>query len=221
MSSRQQDFERVISALTRPLNGQLPRPWMTDMTNPLEASVFIVGKNQAKAFVESRLEHSRHLNGLFNRSGETARSIYNEMTDGKLSPTRANTDAFREILRAVAVTQILETNVVCYSTPMSVDLLTKQHADGASKGTEIFRTLLAFIQPKVIIAHGSGTGRDLSKILGTNLPPPPKVSKAPEPVIVSGMAVFVIPSLAPPEWNKWCGWAPKYLTAVAQKIALL
>ena len=73
MSSKEDEFERIIAALTRPLNGQLPRPWMTDIADPMKATVFIVGKNQAKTFPESRLNHDRHMDGLFNRSGETAR----------------------------------------------------------------------------------------------------------------------------------------------------
>ena len=39
-------FEEQIRRLTEPINGQLPRPWMTEMRNPLEADVFIVGMNQ-------------------------------------------------------------------------------------------------------------------------------------------------------------------------------
>jgi|TARA_B110000967_G_scaffold171343_1_gene181775 hypothetical protein len=38
------EFEETISLLTQPLNGQYPRPWMTNLTNPQEADVFIVGK---------------------------------------------------------------------------------------------------------------------------------------------------------------------------------
>ena len=30
------EFEEKIRELTRPFNGQLPRPWMTGMKNPLE-----------------------------------------------------------------------------------------------------------------------------------------------------------------------------------------
>lgn len=54
----------------------------------MKATVFIVGKNQAKTFPESRLNHDRHMDGLFNRSGETARGIYDEMTGGGTSPIR-------------------------------------------------------------------------------------------------------------------------------------
>jgi hypothetical protein len=41
-------FESAIRSLTAPINGQFPRSWMTDLQNPLLASVFIVGQNQAR-----------------------------------------------------------------------------------------------------------------------------------------------------------------------------
>jgi hypothetical protein len=148
------DFEQVITELTRPLNNQLPRPWMTDLKDPREASVFIVGKNQAKTYPADRLDHTRHINGLFNRQGETARGIYDEMTGGKRSPTRASTDMLRNVLRHAKVEHVLETNVVCYSTGMGSNLRRTEHRGGRDKGTEIFQSLLRFIQPKVLIAHG-------------------------------------------------------------------
>jgi hypothetical protein len=43
-------LERAIRPLTSPINGQLPRPWMTDLTDPREALVFIVGKNQRSGY---------------------------------------------------------------------------------------------------------------------------------------------------------------------------
>ena len=41
-----EQFEEAIRRLTEPINGQYPRPWMTEMKRPWEADVFIVGKNQ-------------------------------------------------------------------------------------------------------------------------------------------------------------------------------
>ena len=221
MSSHKSEFERVITNLTLPINGQFPRPWMTDLTDPLDATVFIVGKNQAKTYPETRLDHARHLNGLFNRSGETARRIYDEITAGKRSPTRANTDNLRGLLNAAGVTRILETNVVCYSTPMSGDLHRRQHAGGAAKGTEIFLALLHFIKPKVLIAHGAGTHDALAKVLGVSLPIAPTLLTDPQSATVKDMTVFTIPSLAPPEWNKWCTWAPEFLARVATAVGPL
>jgi hypothetical protein len=125
------EFEETISLLTQPLNGQYPRPWMTNLTNPQEVDVFIVGKNQRNGYDCARLgSHDRHLNALFNRNSETCRKVYNEMTAGKASPTRKNTDRFVKILASKGVHNILGTNVICYSTPMSADLRLGQHSGG-------------------------------------------------------------------------------------------
>lgn len=32
------EFERVVRQLTTPLNGQYPRPWMTDLTSSIDAA---------------------------------------------------------------------------------------------------------------------------------------------------------------------------------------
>ena len=55
-------FEETIRKLTEPCNGQLPRPWMTEMENPLEADVLVVGKNQSKGYSTRNIPHRRHLN---------------------------------------------------------------------------------------------------------------------------------------------------------------
>lgn len=73
-------FEDAIRRLTEPLNGQFPRPWMTELKEPLSANVFIVGKNQAKGYEVGRLTHERHMKALFNRGGESCRRVYDEMT---------------------------------------------------------------------------------------------------------------------------------------------
>lgn len=66
-----EELEAGIWKLTRPLNGQYPRPWMTDLTDPVRANVFVVGKNQATGYpVEVVGEQSRHLDSLYNRNGQ-------------------------------------------------------------------------------------------------------------------------------------------------------
>jgi hypothetical protein len=219
MDRVQGQFETAISQLTEPLNGQYPRPWMTDSTNPLSASLFIVGKNQAKGYGVERLTHQRHMNSLFNRAGESCRRVYDEMTGFSPSPTRVNTDRFRAVLAKEGIIGILETNVVCYSTPMSSDLRLPQHTGGTVRGTDIFRTLLHFVKPRVLVAHGSGTRDTLAQLLGAPLPAPPTTSTEPLATVVEGMKVFVIPSLAPPQWNQWSGWAESYLAKVAKAAA--
>ena len=209
------EFEAVIARLTEPLNGQFPRPWMTDLTNPLSANVFIVGKNQAKGYGCGHISHKRHVDALFNRSGESCRRVYGEMTGYRPSPTRQNIDYFRSVLAAEGITQVLETNVICYSTPMSSDLRLPNHRGGAVRGTEIFLALLHFVKPKVLVVHGSGTRDTLVKLLKAPLPAPSITNNDPVPSVIGEMSIFVIPSLAPPQWNHWHTQASPYLAKVA------
>ncbi|UVE16874.1 uracil-DNA glycosylase family protein [Pseudomonas sp. LS44] len=217
--TEQDEFEAAISDLTPPLNGQFPRPWMTDLTDPQKANVLIVGKNQAKGYSTENVTHERHINALFNRENESCRRLYDELTGHSPSPTRLNTNMFRSILAQAGIDRVLETNVVCYSTPMSSHLCLPRHSGGTLRGTEIFRTLLHFVKPKVIIAHGSGTRDALSALVGKPLLAPPSSLSPPQSTEVSGIRVFVIPSLAPPQWNKWSRWAEAYLAKVAEAAA--
>ena len=219
MTTTHQEFEAAITLLTQECNGQYPRPWMTNMTDPLTASLFIVGRNQAKGYPTDKLTHMRHLDALFNRAGESCDALYEEVTDFRPSQTRRNIDRFHEILKREGADRILETNVVCYSTPMSSDLRLPAHAGGTLRGTEIFRALLEFVEPKVLIVHGSGASALLGRLLSRPLPAPPSEVSEPESTDINGMKVFVIPSLAPPKWNQWCGWADAYLTEVAKAAA--
>ena len=213
------EFEAEISTLTRPYNGQYPRPWMTDLSDPRAASVFIVGKNQATEYPENRLTHQRHIDALFNRNGESCRLLYDEITGGDSSATRKNTDVFRKMLEEEGVTEVLETNLVCYSTPMSADLRLPRHSGGTEQGTRIFRLLLDCIRPKVLIAHGSGTTKQLSQVLEAELPLPPASYVDPQPIAAGDKKVFILRSLALPEWNKWLTWSERYLRAVARATA--
>lgn len=221
MATTHERFEAAIRQLTEPYKGQFPRPWMTDLTDAQTASLFIVGMNQAKGYPADKLTHERHMNALFNRAGESCRRLYDEMTDGAASPTRLNIDKLRRALNQQAVDRILETNVVCYSTPMSGDLCLPEHVGGRERGTEIFRVLLEFVRPKVLIVHGRGAGQTLGRCLNAFVLPPPSGPGEPVSSDIADMRVFVIPSLAPPAWNKWCGWADVYLTKVAKAAAAL
>ena len=211
-------FEERIRELTKPINGQLPRPWMTDMKNPLEADVFIVGKNQSREYPAADIPHQRHLDALFNRNGESCRGLYNETTRGKPSPTRRNIDDFVARLNQQGIHNILETNVICYSTPMSAVLRTQAHTGGARKGEDIFRYLLAEIAPTVLIVHGAGVVKHISSILrisGLKVP-----GSADEICDVQMEQHLVIPirSLAPPETPKWASWRGDYLDQVAVRV---
>ncbi len=213
-------FEEVVKQLTLPLNGQYPRPWMTRLSDPTRARVFIVGKNQAKGYLVEKVgSHARHIDALFNRNGQSNRSLYDEITGGQPSPTRLNVEGLTTRLERLGVPEVLETNVICYSTPLSVDLSLPSHTGGKKRGQEIFRTLLHFIRPSVLIVHGAGASRELAKLLGTDLPEPPTVPSTFHRRETDHGIVFVIPSLAPPEYNKWSSWAPEYLDRLAPLVA--
>lgn len=216
--SRAYAFESAISTATRPLNGQLPRPWMTDLTDPLSAQVLIVGRNPARGYDAATLDHARHLDALFNRNGQSCRRLYDELV-GEPSPTRRNIDLLRAVLMDAGIDRVLETNVICYSSPMSADLAKPAHAGGREAGTAIFRMLLEYVRPRVLIAHGAGTIREVGTILGAPLPPPRSAPGAPAHVEASDMRLILLPSLAPPAWNRWQSWAKAHLEAAAEMTA--
>ena len=211
-------FEEKIRDLTRPINGQLPRPWMTALTNPQEAGVFIVGRNQRKGYPARDISHKRHLDALFNRNGESCRGLYDSVTNGKPSPTRKNTDRLVCRLNRRNIHNVLETNVICYSTPMSADLRKSAHDGGARKGEEIFRFLLEEIAPAVLIVHGAGTVKQVSNILRVpQLKVPNSIDEICD-VQTERHLVIPIPSLAPPEFNRWSSWSDGYLDNVADRV---
>ena len=211
-------FEEKIRELTKPINGQLPRPWMTEMTNPRDAEVFIVGMNQAKKYCAERIPQQRHIDALFNRNGESCRTLYDKVTNSESSPTRRNIDCLVERLKQRDIRNILETNIVCYSTPRSDDRTKHDHADGTRKGKEIFRYLLDEISPAILIVHGKRPVEHISKI-----PRVPKL-RVPECAddeceVKEGRQLFIpVPSLGPPEFNKWKSWSDKYLDKVADRV---
>lgn len=216
----QVSFETAVSALTKALNGQYPRPWMTDLADPLTAKVFIVGRNQAKSYDATCLTHQRHMDALFNRNGESCRRLYTDLV-GSSSQTRQNTDRLRGLLLQAGVNSVLETNVICYSTPMSADLAMPGHSGGRGRGTEIFRTLIEAVEPPVLIVHGARAAKELSRVLSHDLPLPCAVPGKPVSARVGGTTIFVVRSLAPTEWWQWHGWAWPHLQCVAEEIAEL
>ena len=212
-------LEQAITELTQPIAGQFPRPWMTDLAAPQEANVFIVGKNQRNGYDASKITHERHLDALFNRHGETCRGLYNEITGNSPSPTRLNTDRFRDLLKTEGVDSVVETLVVCYTTPMSSHLRLAHNVAGTRNGKEVFSALLQIIQPKVLIVHGAGAAKELSAVLAAQLPDEPSESSPPAFAQVGKQTIFVIPSLAPPAFKKWSKWSVPHLTKVASTIA--
>jgi hypothetical protein len=135
------EFEDKVREWTKPLNGQYPRPWMSDLTDPTTATTFIVGRNQATPFpVELVGTQEQFLDALFNRNGQTHSALYQnvraQMGKGS-SPIRGNIERLTAVLREHGVTGVLETNVICYSTPMSADLANAAHRGGKETGTRI------------------------------------------------------------------------------------
>ncbi|WP_250491044.1 hypothetical protein [Caballeronia sp. INML2] len=196
---------------------------MTEMRTPRSAKVFIVGANQAKHFPVTAVDHNRHLDALFNRNGETCRGLYDELYP-RPSKTRPNLDDFENRLAAAGVTAVLQTNVVCYSTRMSADLRQKQHLAGRKMGGRIFEELLKAICPKVVILHGVGTCDAFEKQFNVLVPRP--AANEEDGIRSSRVAVnditfevIVIPSLAPPAFNRWSAWADRHLDAVSAHVA--
>jgi hypothetical protein len=192
---------------------------MTSLTNPGEANVFTVGKNQRNGYGVAKLaSHEHYIDTLFNRGPETCRALYDRIA-GSPSPTRTNTDRLVRQLSDRGVSKVIETNVICYSTPMSADLRSAYHIGGTERGTEIFKVLLQLIKPRVLVAHGTDTVRKLGKVLGRDLPAPPAEPGDPVRVQIGEAIVFVIPSLAPPAFNKWSSWSRDHLAAVSDQVS--
>lgn len=213
------NFEEIIRELTRPLNGQYPRPWMTDLKDPQSARVFIVGKNQHTEYPEVKLTHERHLDALFNRNGESCRGMYDFITGQNSSAARENIAQFSDLLKQLGVSSTLETNVICYATPTSRDVRLPQHRGGRERGEMIFRYLLKTIKPAVLVVHGASAAQELGRMLGVRLPEPPRSEGELCVMRVGQSVVYVIRSLGRPEYNKWQSWAPGYLAKVASAVA--
>jgi hypothetical protein len=158
----------------------------------------------------------------FNRNGMSCRNLYQQMRGHKgPSQTRKNIDALRKGLANVGINDVIETNVICYSTPMSNALTHAQHQGGKAAGSKIFWEILGIIRPIILIAHGAGTTEELRRVLSLPATLPPAASNQAQGVSCVRVCtrlrghsyspiVFVIPSLAPPKWNNWQRWAPAH-----------
>ena len=219
-------FEQLIRDLTKEINGQYPRPWMTVLNDPSRADVFIVGYNPATAYLSRDVDYERFIDSLFNRNGETCRKFYAEIT--KQTPTRDNIGMFADKLTKVGVSSILETNVVCYGAKKKKYLRRPEHVGGKARGMDIFRKLVEVIHPKVILIHGKGVCQTFR--CSFNLPsvpdPPDTKDKFVQIKLDWGTELFVIPSLALPGFRNWpqsplkpfCTWAEVYLDEVSKRV---
>jgi hypothetical protein len=217
-------FEAKIRKLTKPINGQYPRPWMTKMKRPDQASLFIVGYNQAKIFEKRNVgSHKRFVDAMFNRNGQDCRNLYDQVTE-KSSNTRPHIDALTTLLERKGVADILETNVICYSTPMGNDIGNSIHEGGFEHGTVIFETLLDSIRPKSLIVFGSNTREKIERLFDGKLPDLPT---GPDDLVIANPkrggyspTLYLIRSLAPPGYNKWHTWAEAHLELVTDAVAM-
>ena len=198
---------------------------MTNLTNPMDAEVFIVGANQATAYTDEHIQsHDQHLDILFNRNGYNCFSFYQTVRGGKPSKTRVNINRLSEILSEFGINNVLETNLYCYSTKSFSDLRKPEHAAGREVGIKIFETMVQFIRPRILILHGAKVREEFCKVFKTELPVflrmggipvRPKTPFQREVDIENfRVVVFPIPSLAPPAANSWATWADEYLTEV-------
>jgi hypothetical protein len=221
-------LEDRLRELTTPLRGQYPRPWMSDSRCPEKSRIFLVGFNQATKFdvTITNDDHNAFMDALFNRNGESIRALYYRARKGKgPSPTRKNFDDLIERFRAKCISDVLETNVICYSAKMGRDL-TKE---GKRAGREIFRTLLDEIRPRVVITHGEGTRKEFSRFLGCELPKIPQslsdgIRSAPiKRTRLDGspyrFEIFLIPSLALPAWNRWKKWSCDHFEMLCRNVS--
>ena len=219
-------FEQLIRKLTTEINGQYPRPWMTDLENPSCADVFIVGYNPATAYPSNDVNYEHFIDSLFNRNGETCRKFYDEIT--KQTPTRGNIEMLVDKLTKIGVSSILETNVVCYGAKKKKYLRTREHHGGKARGMEIFRKLVEEIHPKIILIHGVNVCKEFRRSFNLpSLPKPPDTKdKFVQIKLDWGTELFVIPSLALPGFQTWpqfplkpfCSWADEYLDEVSKRI---
>lgn len=192
-------FEELIRSLIGPFDGQVLRPWMNDLKNPVTANVFVVGINPATAYPAKMLK--RHMDALLNRNGETNHSLYEEIRNGPLAPTR------KAIMRLTCALKkrglnVLETNVFCFSTLRYEDLTDSQK----SRGFKVFQAVFTAIQPKVLIVHGEPTRKKLNQRMGWNIPKPQLPPQAPFVSWQGQTAVIPQTTLSPPGeygFNKW------------------
>ena len=217
-SAMTNNFEDRIRELTRPINGQMPRPWMTRMTNPRKAEVFVIGMNQSRKYPEDQICHQRHMDALFNRNGQSCRGIYDEVTEGKASHTRRNTDRLVDLLKEEGINNILETDVICYSTRKMSDLREAAHAGGEKRGKYIFRYLLEQICPPVLIVHGVGAGKELAATLGIGQLRVPQSASDVCDFQTELHLVIPIPSLSPQVFNGWVPWSRDLMGQVAARV---
>jgi hypothetical protein len=122
------ELEAAIRKRTRPINGQYPRPCITSSKDPASPEVFVVGMNDARIFLVIEVgSHDRFLDALFNRGGEDCYKLFYEMTSVDMKLGIISTNIICS-LEKHQVTDVLSTNAICYSAPMSFHPEDNSHA---------------------------------------------------------------------------------------------
>ena len=191
---------------------------MTDMTNPLEADVFVIGMKPARQYPADEIPHQRHFDALFNRNGEHCRGLYDELNQRGPSPTRRNIDNFTALMNQRNVYNIIETNIICYSNSDNAPLPRPGHTGQSRRGEEIFRYILGQIAPKILIVHGVATTKRISFILNSGPIAVPESLAEFHPIKADNHLVIPTRSFAPPEFNKWRSWSDEFLNAAADRV---
>jgi hypothetical protein len=208
---------------TQSVNGQRLRLYTTRMAHPENARVGLLGFNQATGFPADKVSPDQYVAAMLD--GRRGRALYEELR-GERGPsrTRQNIDRLSERLGG----DVLEFNVVCYATSMGGDLTDTKNPGGKASGRQACLDVLTAARLPVLIVHGSRAAKELGHMLSASLPPP--ASK-----LIDGVScrhvqtqlrgqpyaplVFVIPSLAPPAWNRWQNWAEPHIAEVAAAVA--
>ncbi len=186
-----------------------------------------MGRNQATVFPTTLASHDEFVASPFDP--KQGRDLYLRARggDGTMSPTRRNINHLTDLLAQRGVRDVLETNVICYSTKMSADLARREHTRGRERGRAIFQKLLDRLRPQVLIVHRDAARKDLARALRVALPKPAPQPGPPRFLSATvagadghfGLEVVLLRSLAPPEWNKWSRWAEPHLAQVAEVVA--
>jgi hypothetical protein len=127
---------------------------------------------------------------------------------------------------------VIETNVYCYSTPKFKLLTEKRHPGGRKRGRQIFEYLVRCIDPKVLILHGIKVRERFRIEFGVEIPEFPsdpnrgggvplktrRLFKKEVQIETQKLTVFVIPSLSAPACNHWGSWADGYLDQLAKNV---
>ena len=207
---------------TQSVNGQRLRLYTTCMAHPEDARIGLLGFNQATGFPSDSVSPDQYVAAMLD--GRLGRALYKRLRgDRGPSRTRQNIDRVSEQLGG----DVLEFNVVCYATPMGSDLTQTRNPGGRDAGQRAGLDVLAAARLPVLIVHGSGAAKELGHMLSVSLPS--AASKLTDGVScrhiqtqLEGLPyaplVFVIPSLAPPAWNRWQKWAEPHVAELVAAV---